>query len=390
MLNKTKRIYSIIICCLYIIVCSFSLCYENTLKNVIGNFLFAPEDAPDLDVHFSEISDWHKGTFPYRQTFLDIYGLNMKLFDKRVIGDFSFFRDDYGYIYVTDPYPECDMPEFVESMNGIQQNLYDDQVLLYVAYPNRTDFFDYKSSPEVRISGDASRAALDALKGTSIECMDMEDLFYVNSFGLNRENINFKTDGHKTTETELWIASSVADVLRSKGICFYDEENTLDYSSYDVSSYEFLGNSGRNVGRYYVGTDTFNIYKPRFNTNITLSIPDSDILSTGSFEQTVLNGYEDNPHDIYTYWVTDYGHFGSPCYYYINNLAPDNAAKVLFICDSSAMRAFSYLTLSCKKVTVLDPRCFGDVPYISNELDSEHYDAVIVIGLDTLMYNAMR
>lgn len=387
-----KKIYSIIIICLYAGACLFSLCYEKTAKSVFGYFINSPEDAPEINVRFSEISDWHKESFPYRQNFLDIYGLTMRCFDKRVIGDFVFLQDvSSKRIEIVDSHtedPECYVNTFAQSLDVIKQNISGD-TLLYVAYPKRNSIFDYTDSSEVHISGDASRIVLDNLLLTDVDCIDMDTLFSENQFGQTRDTVRFKTDGHFTTEAELWIANTIADWLMEEGYSLFDYENIFDFSNYEVTSYDFLGNSGRNVGKYYVGKDVFNIYKPQFNTNITVTVPNQQYTATGTFEQVVLNGYENNPYDIYTYWVTDYGHFGSPCYYYDNNLAPDTAPKVLFICDSAAMRTFSYLSLACKKVTVLDPRIFNAMPYVEYELGTETYDAVVVLGTDTLMYESL-
>lgn len=387
---KMKRISSFILLGLYVAACLFSLQYEHTAKNVLGFFINEQEDANILDARFSKICDWHKEGFPYRQRFLDVYGLTMKLFDRKIIGDFAFLKDESNSnLAMVDSNTEYNEKAFARSLMAIEQGLTQNQALLFVSYPRRASFFDYSHSPEIRIVGDASRVALDELQSTTIECLDMDNYLYEEPYCCNRSNARFKTDLHYTTETELWIANTIADWLRSKGFLLYNYDNVFDFTNYDVSSYDFLGNCGRNVGRYFVGTDIFNIYKPRFDTDITVTVPDAGYNVRGTFEQAVLNGYENTTYDTFTYWVTDYGHFGSPCYYYYNNLALDSAPNVLFICDSAAMRTFSYLLLSCKSVTVLDPRYFGDMPYVNCEMASNSYDAVVVLGSDSLMFKSL-
>ncbi len=72
----------------------------------------------------------------------------------------------------------------------------------------------------------------------------------------------------------------------------------------------------------------------------------------------MLNGYEKNTYDKYTYWVTNYGQFTHP-YYKYKNLNNTDGLKILIFSDSTCYRAWSYLLLTVGEITILDPRYFN-------------------------------
>lgn len=157
--------------------------------------------------------------------------------------------------------------------------------------------------------------------------------------------------------------------------------------NYDIVGYEFLGNQVRSVGEYFAGTDVFEIYKPKWETSLQLLNPSASEMREGTFEQVMLNGYENNPTiNQYTYWITNYGCFGFPCYQYVNKQATGGSPNLLVISDSLFMRGTAYLTLACGKLTVLDPRYFKGNEYVAQMLAAEHYDAIIAVGESPAYY----
>ena len=106
---------------------------------------------------------------------------------------------------------------------------------------------------------------------------------------------------------------------------------------------------------------------------------------TGSFEEVLMNGYDgqlelSGENEIYTYWITNYLKYGYPAYR-IENLNSDGP-ELLVICDSLCYRTLSYLALSCKSITVIDPRFYPggeDNNMVELALKDRTYDAAMYL-----------
>lgn len=183
-----------------------------------------------------------------------------------------------------------------------------------------------------------------------------------------------------TTEAELYNLDSIVKALEKKGIAFNNMNTVLDWNNeYSIDSRPFLGNLSKSTGRFYGKTDTFNIYIPKYHTNLSYVDEKGQIVRTGLFEDTLLNGYQLNSSsDLNTYWVTEYGSFTQPTYSFINNDLP-NGSSILLVMDSMGFRTASYLSLMCSKVTIVDPRYGNDGTTLSSVLASNKFDAVVLL-----------
>ena len=90
-----------------------------------------------------------------------------------------------------------------------------------------------------------------------------------------------------------------------------------------------------------------------------------------------LNGYENSPQNEYTYWVTDYLRFQCP-YYVIDNKDVSDGPEICLITDSIGYRTISLMSLTCSKITIIDPRFFGGTDYIMKAFSEHKFDAVVV------------
>jgi hypothetical protein len=120
-----------------------------------------------------------------------------------------------------------------------------------------------------------------------------------------------------------------------------------------------------------------------------LSNPPGDIFRTGSYADTLMNGYENNLSVTSNpYWVTNYLQYPSP-YYTIENTLVDNETRLLFIMDSVSMRTISFVALGVKHITVIDPRQENAKQYLQDVLQENAYDSVIIAGGGKDFYNAI-
>lgn len=323
----------------------------------------------------------------YRRTsFINIYGIVLNVLQEKIVGNFDFVKDNHGIIQRFSR--KQDYTPFLTSVLKLED--YSEAAgvaLVYVTMPDKAKYL--QMTDEYIFDGQQSRMAGELLQSEGrVDCIEVDKLMAEDPTAPSFEEFFFKTDVHCSTYGEFWVTKELVRHLEEQyQLVFSNREEVFDLNNYMINSYAFLGNTARSAGKYFVGLDEFEIYKPNFKTSFTLNNPSASETKTGDFENVMLNGFESRP-DIseYTYWVTDFGRFTSPRYEYTNHNAPDDAPSVLVISDSVFMRGVSYLALACQKVTVLDPRYFGKTEYLAAELDREHYDAIIVIGTSVTFF----
>lgn len=324
----------------------------------------------------------------YKRTeFINLYGLTLNTLNLKMVGDFDFVKDSHNIIqrFGTKTAPE----KFLKNMNELKDRTDKLKIpLIYVALPDKSKYLELSESEKFCFEGQMSKQIGKQL-GNTIDCVDIDALMSQEIDAPSFEELYFKTDVHCSTYGEFWIAKMLANHLQTwYMIRFPNAQQVFDLLQYDIKKYEFVGGTARSAGEYFVGTDIFEIYRPKFKTNLDLINPSADEKRSGPFEYVMLNGYESNPNiNKYTYLVTDYGRFTSPYYQYINNNVTDDSPNLLVISDSVFMRGISYLALACKSLTVLDPRYFGGTEYVAQALDSQHYDAVVVVGSGFAYFN---
>lgn len=316
-----------------------------------------------------------KSGFPGVKLFADLKGIVFRVTGKIVGGNFEYIKDDNQVVRIMSDRDRS--IQIGDSIVALKEALDKKGVpLIYAALPDAGTEIE----GDFHVEGQRDPQLLEVLKDHHIDVVDLNEK-KKNSV-LSGSELNFHTDFHYTTAAEFWMADVLTQYLSSNyQVDFENREQVFSLASYDTEEYPFVGNTVRNLGKYYTQKDYFEIYYPKFDTSLELFVPKTDIFKTGNFNQVLLNGYEQGGgYDEYTYWITDFGQFPNECYTIKNNYA-QNAADMLVICDSIFMRGFSYLSLCSGSVTVFDPRVDQNSDLLSLLLEMQNYDAVIVVGL---------
>ena len=323
-----------------------------------------------------------------RNKLIDLYGLSLMALDRDLVGDFEFVKDDAGIIQRFEPRFNADKYlADIQKLKAVTDEK--DIALVHAILPNKAKNLS-EITDELMLTGTQSYVIKENLEAEGIDCLDFDSLLNEGGDAPPFEEFYFKTDVHDTTRAEFWMARELARYLSEQyEIEFPKADEVFDLANYTVKAYDFIGNTARSSGRYFSGIDKFEIYRPTFETDLTLSVPFSGLSRSGDFEAVMLNGYEDRSNiSEYTYWVIDFGQYPSPYYQYVNLNMDEDAPKLLLLTDSSLMRGLSYLALTCREVTVLDPRSFGGTDYLAYELQFEDYDAVAIIGSGNAFFSS--
>ena len=192
----------------------------------------------------------------------------------KIVGNFDFIKDSHDIIQrfgvktSTETFLE-NMMELKEVANQVQTPL------IFITLPDKAKYLDLAQSDKFHIEGRMSNQLGKALKN-SVDCLNVDKLMSENINAPTFDEFYFKTDVHCTSYGEFWLAKMLAEHLKdSYHINFPDAQQVFDLNQYNRTEYEFVGNTARSVGEYFVGTDKFEIYKPNYETNLKLINPSS-------------------------------------------------------------------------------------------------------------------
>lgn len=334
------------------------------------------------EIDYSNIEASFRDKMEFHDTLTNVYGVFQKAIDHTVVGNFEYIADDDGVLHMVNDYSPYQTDHFVNELLKLKNYVEEKSVpIVYVQVPNREISCTNQAINDFNIDDESANYIVDELNKRNFSVLDIRDRLKDESVykPFNIKDLFFHTDLHLQTDAEIWMASQVAEYLQNElNLNVDNKEYLTDMNNYSKKSYEFIGNYGRTYGDYFVKGDTFDIYHPLFPTYCHSEIPGaSPVVREGSFEEAVLNGYEEKPYDNHTYWVTNYGQTTLPYYKYKNLNNPDGL-KILVVADSTSYRAWSYLLLTVGEVTVLDPRYFDGTDYIRIAMEDVHYDTVLV------------
>ena len=330
----------------------------------------------------SKLEEDYRTGFFARNKWINLYGMLQKVLDRKVIGNMDFVRTENGLMdYVT---KDTEVLPFADEMVELKGRLDEREIpLLYIQMPAREE--PGGSDPEellkVRTYYRQIRNVTDA---AGIDCMDEKEILSGEGAPSTAEFF-FKTDIHTTTKAEIWMAEKIAEQLKNRYQVEISDVLRPDDERFQIHSHPFLGNLAQSAGAYYDGVDTFEEYIPKAETDFHVYDLNGQWEQDGSYEEVLMNGYDQqlqnsDKDEMHTYWITNYLKYGYPAYR-IENRNSDGP-DLLFICDSLCYRTLSYLALSCKSITVVDPRFYPDgenQDMVGLALDGQHYDAAMYL-----------
>lgn len=370
------------------IVAFFSTLFVVTLLCLNGKSYFkmlevipeALEEKQDIVQISDQWSSILRESFWNKDGFADIYGAIECSLGKNIIGNFEYIKDNLGILHM---YSEVgDYSNLPEEMKYLKEYCDDlNTPLMYIQMaPRLMTSSQFNGDYAPNDDRTARQYWVNAISNLGIYVLDYEKDI-VNHGEIAPENVYFKTDTHMTTEAEWALLEELTDVLQKEyNITLSNVDTVLNQENYIVDTRNFLGNFARSVGRYFTGTDQFNMLIPKFETHFKYFNSEGVLERFGNFEDTLMNGYEKDPSaSTYTYWVTNYGHFMSNMYRYENEDNPDGC-DLLFVMDSQGYRTVSYLSLMCHSITVVDPRYAPTGQALTDALNSSDFDAVIVMS----------
>ena len=245
----------------------------------------------------------------------------------------------------------CNFADFVKSQGG---------EFLYIQSPNKTNPFFDKELKGIDYANDNTDRLLQGLCMRNISVYDLRYDFYKDYGNAGWHQAFFMTDHHWKPDTAIWVSRKINEKVTKD----YDVDVNLEhfaFEDYKIVKYKeyFLGSQGKKTTLANTLVDDFEIYYPKFLTNIHIDIPKYGISKRGDFSifydmQALGKGdyYIENPYAVYSY--------SNQPEMVIHNYENENLKdkKILLIKDSMLNVTIPFLSMGLKDLRVLDLREF--------------------------------
>jgi hypothetical protein len=227
---------------------------------------------------------------------------------------------------------------------------------LYVQAP-------HKIAPDDPIRGTrdfSNENADDLLRTLSLRRIPYLDLREnITKEGLDHHALFYKTDHHWKVETGLWVSGILMNYLNSNyGFSF--DPRLCSHQEYHHTLYKdwFLGSLGKKVTLAQTQAEDFTLIYPKFNTDVSLTIPEIGLDARGNFDifidhpqVDIKDYYNLNPYGAYMY--------GDRQVISIHNYLARDGKKILLIKDSFANVVSPFLSAGIADIHILDLRHFN-------------------------------
>jgi hypothetical protein len=290
---------------------------------------------------------------------------------------------DLGDGYLTEVVKEMVVPpRYPYGVNPPAAALYDfydflkslDIDFLYVQSPHKIRRNDTVIGT-LDFSAENTDDLLHALSLGQIPYIDMRK--NIEEENLDRRSLFYKTDHHWKTEAGLWAAKIIAGYLNEyKGFA-------IDLTVFDPERYQYdifrnwhLGILGKKVTLVQARADDFTFIYPKFDTDLSLKIPDKRVDARGDFDIFIEHAMLDTRN----YYLLDaYGAYlyGNRPLIHIRNNKLSGGKKVLLLKDSFANVVAPFLSMGLENLDVVDARLFDGS--IKTYIEKNRPDMVIVL-----------
>lgn len=298
-----------------------------------------------------------------KMNFIEVYSYIQVLMDKREFNNFTYIKDENGYLHYAAFFKEEDtkIAEYAKRVKRLQDKVEQNGTkVLFMVTPGKY------------IVGES-----EFLEGMPVNNPDStvdELLFYLNRFGVESidlrkylpndtlpyEDTFFKTDHHWTIPASFQTAQIIVDTIEEKYGEELDPDNYyMNPENYEAVTYKhgMIGSMGRKTGANFSGLEDFVALWPKFKTYYTresIETSGDHRIVSGTAENTVLypgilrkgsNIYSDSQYSFYMNGINPYEKV-------VNKDNPDGCS-IFAVRDSYFSPVMTFLLPMCSEMTAI-------------------------------------
>lgn len=357
-----------------------------TLKQIVSTHI--DSGAVDGKQLVADIETQMTETLISRMRFIETYSYAQRLMDKREFGNFTFIKDENGFLHYGSFFREADdnVFQYALRLKRLQDYVepYGTKVMFVTPpskyIPGQTPLREGLSAndPSMQV-----QEMLFYLKRLQVETMDLGE--YLPDERISYEECFFKTDHHWTIPAAFEATRVLLDTFRERFQADLDPDGYyMDPDSYEWLTYRggMLGSMGRRTGANFVGSEDFTALWPRFEMHYireTMNVDDTVSTREGLTEETLivpevlLRGhdiYQDAQYSMYINGVKPYEKI-------INQDCPDGPS-VLMLRDSYFSPVITFLAPMCSRIDAIWLLETSDQINIEQYVRENRFDYIIV------------
>lgn len=297
-------------------------------------------------------------------TYINLNGLMANLLGQPMMNDRVTLKNGHLASLVSWRYSQEEIENAGENISRFaQRQLSQGKQFLFVMVPSQiSKYEDLLPTGYTDTTNETADILLELLTQNGVPCLDLRETMH--SEGMTQADAYFTTDHHWKPQTGFWAYTKMLEALQQFDVIapvdsFYTDSGNFEFVTYEKT---FLGSSGKRTGIYYAGLDDSIFIRPKFDTEISVTIPDRGLDLTGRYEDVGYNTEVEMDYSHPDYFNENaYGLYGwgdTSLTQWRNENAPENA-KVMLIGESFGNIPFSLMSLYFSSADELDMRYYS-------------------------------
>ncbi len=351
---RKKRIFAVVFLA---VVCAFSAVNVCHGRQALAAYL--AEEEPDISGLTAVIEENLYG----RMDFIETYGYVQRILGKRECNNFSYIRDEKGFLHYASFFREEDTDLFACALRIKRMQDYVKAAgtkVLFVVPPAKydADETEFITGMPVNDPGSIVDELIFYLNRLGVETLDLRR--YMPNAALPYEETFFRTDHHWTIPAAFYAAAVLVEQIGERfGQDLDPEGYYTDGSAYTSETYEggMLGSMGRKTGIGFADAENFTALRPKFAGKYTREYMTEDgktVRRTGSFAEVLMDDrvlteredlYSDSQYSLYLN--------GLRVYEKIVNEENPNGCKMFLIRDSYFSPVMAFLMPMCGQIDAI-------------------------------------
>lgn len=343
----------------------------------LGLIYMAKNVVDTGEINFFIVEETYNTHFKGKYFFINLNGAYQKMMGARTINE-RYLLDNGHLTYVIGEY---DMEGIAQNTIEFRDALNDRNIpMVYVNTPFKINQRDKQLPANVNdYSNENANSFLDYLRKEDVTVLDLRE--NIARSNLNHYDMFYKTDHHWKAEAGLWAAGEITKFLSTLDDDFAVESSLLDPSNYGYEVHDniFLGSAGKRVGEIYAGMDDFTVITPVFETDLSFSRDNGEVVCEGCFSDVFIDRdvlYSNNRLTSNTY-STYLGRSFSQIRILNQKTTSISPKKILLIRDSFSDVLIPFISLGYAQVDALDLRSFTG--NLMDYIDECSPDIVLVV-----------
>ncbi len=323
-----------------------------------------------------------------KMNFIESYGFVQVLLDKRESNNFSYIKDEEGFLHYAAFFREEDdrMFEYATRVERLKDYVEPKGTkVMFVVPPGKYDpaWTKFRTGMPVNDPSANVDELLFYLNRLGVECLDLRQS--MPNATLSYEETFFKTDHHWTIPAAFCATQELVRAIEERfGENLDPEGYYMDLSNYDKVTYRsgMLGSMGRRTGAAFCGIEDFTALWPKYEGRFTrecMAESGRTVKEKGNFVKALMDTkvltektdiYSDSQYSLYLN--------GLRIYEKIQNEENPDGAKILMIRDSYFSPVMAFMMPMCGEMDAIWSLEETEVLDIESYVKEHDFDYIIV------------